>query len=154
MAPRFFFGPAKWFQPEQGLTAHEKLVLAVLCQWTSSDSGECFPSIATIAAHSSLCENSVRKAIAGLVENGAVTLRQRRTESGKQMSTVYLIMGYDPPKTGVHPVKGRGASRGTRGVHRVNPNVVSTNNPLDNGDFVRTDKDGTVWLGNTPYRSR
>lgn len=155
MAPRFFIGPARWLAADSGLNAHERLVLAVLCQWTSKTTGECFPSVATIAGCAAICENSVRKAIAGLTKHGALRVRHRHTKSGRQLSPMYLVIGFDPPpERGVHPVKGRGSSRGIRPPHGVNPNVVTDNNPLNDGEFIRTDNDGTVWLGQTPYRSR
>ena len=76
MAPRFAFVPARWLAPDSGLTPTDRLTLCVLCQWVNRESGECFPSVATIAAHAALSENSVRSAIKRLVVLGAVQVER------------------------------------------------------------------------------
>lgn len=132
MPPRFFFGPARWLQPDSGLTANERLVLAVLCQWTHKSTGECFPAIATIAASAAISRSSVKRAIVGLSGHGAITVRQRRRADGSPDSSVYLILGFDPTPA---ELEGGVGSQGTegrfkrgRGVgsHRTH-NVLSDN---------------------------
>lgn len=156
MAPRFFFGPARWLAPDSGLTANERLVLAVLCQWTSRQEGECFPRILTIAAHAALSEASVKRALRGLVAHGAVRVTHRQKADGSPDSSVYLVLGFDPPqKVGVGSNRPHGGVRNGRGVGSNRPDNVLTDNSVSfQDDFIHTDEDGTVWLGNTPYRDR
>lgn len=170
MAPRFFIGPARWLAPDSGLTATERLVLAVLCQWTSKDTGECFPSIATVAAHAAISETSVRKAMGGLVKHGAVSIRRRKDEQGVWQSNIYLILGFDPPpeakkwgtsrgEVGVpQQVKGGTSNDGGTVPREANPNVVTTDTPLDVSDdpnlTIETLPDGTQRLGSVIYRDR
>lgn len=132
MAPRFFFGPARWLQPDSGLTAYERLVLAVLCQWTNKSTGECFPTIASVAAHASLSESSVHRAVAGLAKHGAIKIRQRRKPDGSPDSSVYFILGFDP--TSAELEGGEVSHRHHRGVRNArgevshrHQNVLSAN---------------------------
>jgi hypothetical protein len=156
MAPRFFIGPALWLAPDSGLTANERLVLAVLCQWTSREEGECFPSISTIAASAALSDASVKRAIRGLVGHGTIQVTHRRKANGAPDSSLYLVLGFDPlPKKGEGSNRPHGGVKGTRGVGSVGPtNVFTDNTPFNGTDFIRTAEDGTVWIGNTPYRDR
>jgi hypothetical protein len=69
----------------------------------ASDSGQCWPSIASIAKRTCLSERTVQAAVRWLAERGAVQLRLR---TGK--STVYTVTpgAYQPPQQ-VHPRRRR-----------------------------------------------
>ncbi len=68
----------------------------MLCQWVNRESNECFPSVATIAAHAAGHENSVRAAIKRLVSLGALQVERRKDPRGNNTSNLYTILGYDP----------------------------------------------------------
>lgn len=97
--PRFAFIPARWLAPDSPLTANERLVLSVLCLWTNSRTAECFPSVATIAAHCQLSERTVQRAIPALVKAGAIVCEHRRN-GDKNLPNLYTVIGYDPPMRG------------------------------------------------------
>lgn len=153
MAPRFAFVPARWLAPDSGLTSSDRLTLCVLCQWVNRESGECFPSVATIAAHAAMSENSVRAAVRRLVEVGAVTVERRKDATGESASNLYTILGYDPPakKEGgtstievpvPQPLKG-GTATGVQTVPQpLHPNVVKENKEV-NSAHAPTDHDGS-----------
>jgi hypothetical protein len=100
MAPRFAFVPARWLAPDSGLNAADRLTLCILCQWVNRESGECFPSVATIAIHSKLSENTIRQSVKRLAEVGALTVERRNDPNGDSASNLYTILGYDPPVKG------------------------------------------------------
>lgn len=141
MAPRFAFVPARWLAPDSGLDPSDRLTLCVLCQWVNRESGECFPSVATIAAHAALSENTVRTAIKRLAQAGALRVDRRRDIQGDSASNLYTILGYDPPqkKEGEgtstiavpvpQPLQGGTSMNGVGVPQPLNPNVVTTNNP-------------------------
>jgi hypothetical protein len=87
MAPRFAFVPARWLAADSGLKPADRLTLCVLCQWVNRESGECFPSIATIAAHAALSENTVRAALRRLEKVGALEVKPR-TDGPADLNTV------------------------------------------------------------------
>ncbi len=119
-------------------------MLCVLCQWVNKDSGQCWPSVATIASHAAISEGSVRTAIKALEEAGAVITERRKTEPGTtaggeskplNQSNLYTVLGYDPKPGGTSMVevgvlqglKG-GTSKGGVGVPQpLHPNTVNYN---------------------------
>lgn len=148
MAPRFSFVPAQWLADDAPLNAADRLVLCVLCQWANSSTGECFPSVGTVAGHSKLSERTVRTSIARLAEVGAITVQRRTDGNGKPTSSLYTIMGYDPPpkSRGVganqHPPKVQdstllGIQLADMKVQISTPNVVTTNTPVVVGGAER-----------------
>jgi hypothetical protein len=106
--------------------------MAVLCQWTHKTTGECFPSIATIAAHAAISVSSVKRAIVALSKKGAIKVKQRRKPDGSPDSSVYYILGFDPTPAemegGVGSHRTEGGFRRGRGVgsHRHH-NVFTAN---------------------------
>lgn len=169
MAPRFFIGPARWLAEDSPLSANERLVLAVLCRWTNRTTGECFPALPTIAQCAGLSVRTVQRAILGLVKHKAVALRQRKGPNGAPMSSVYFVLGFDSTPAemqggGDRQTGGVVTNRHHRGVRRAGGVVsISPPNVNVNGNTegepstalsTRVDQDGTIWLGNTPYRSR
>src|SRR5690606_7083939 len=68
------------FDPENGLSEHERIVAACLCRHADAW-GESFPSVATIARECAISQNTARRALAGLERAGwlAVVRRDGRT---------------------------------------------------------------------------
>lgn len=132
MAPRFSFVPARWLLPESPLSAPDRLTLAVLGMWANRDTGQCFPKIATIVACTKLSERAVFDSIKNLARAGALRVERRYTDTGKQLSNLYTVVGYDLP-AGVQGMQGTGAPDAGIGVHNSSTNVVTTNPPLDVG---------------------
>lgn len=96
MAPRLFIGPARWLAPDSGLTSTERLVIAVLGIWTNSERGDCYPSVATISAHSGFSERTVQGALLHLSAIGAIDMRPRFALDGTRMTNLYTVLGFDP----------------------------------------------------------
>lgn len=142
MPPRFSFVPAQWLAEDAPLNAADRLVLCVLCQWANSSTGECFPAVGTVAGHSKLSERTVRTSIARLAEVGAITVQRRTDGTGKSTSSLYTIMGYDPPPktkgvganqppTRVSDLHLVGSQFADMRVQTSRTNVVTTNTPVD-----------------------
>lgn len=108
MAPRFAIVPACWLAADSGLNPSERLTLCILCIWVNRETEQCFPSIATIAAHAALSETTVRGAIRKLVAIGALEVQRRRDAQGDSDTNLYTVLGYDRPvkgsKGGTSPV--------------------------------------------------
>jgi len=93
-------------------------VYVVLAECAHHDSGECWPSMATIADRIGKSEKAARRAVQALAESGWVTIRGAATEAGKQTSNRYFIYR-TPPKNGtptppengrvIPPENGRGS---------------------------------------------
>ncbi len=154
MAPRFAFVPARWLAPDSGLTPADRLTLCVLCQWVNRESGECFPSVPTIAAHAALSENTVRAALKRLVVVGALHVQRRTDANGDPASNLYTILGYDPPrKTAgggstievpvVQPLQEGGSTDGVEVPQPLKGNVVKENKEVDVAASAPTDPDGS-----------
>ena len=99
---------------------------------------ECRPSVPTIAEETDLSENTVRKALRGLTEHGAlIASAPRYDERGGQLPTVYRLMFGQvsgPPqnlKGGGSEFEGDGVQKNTPGgVPKSEPNQEpSTKNP-------------------------
>ena len=142
MAPRFAFVPARWLAPDSGLAPSDRLNLCVLCQWVNRETGDCWPSVSTIAAHAALSENTIRTAIKNLVSFGAVQVTRRVDKQGDQDSNLYVVIGYDPiPKKGggtstievpvLQPLQGGTSTNAVEVPQPLNPNVVKDNKPFN-----------------------
>ncbi|MCW9550761.1 helix-turn-helix domain-containing protein [Klebsiella oxytoca] len=67
-----------------------KLVLIKLAD-NASDSGECWPAVATIAFECEISERSVQNHIKQLVADGFVRVEERRGENGVNRSNIYHL---------------------------------------------------------------
>ena len=85
MAVRHWVIRGKYFE-----TANEKLVYLVLADHTN-DSGECFPSLATLCAESLLSKPTVLKALKSLEDKGLIVKRRRKLDNGGASSNVYHV---------------------------------------------------------------
>jgi hypothetical protein len=68
---------------KQFISPQRKLVLLDLADHHNGDDGRCFPSVATIAAETRLCERTVQSHLRGLQEQGLVLIRERRGTSSQ-----------------------------------------------------------------------
>lgn len=105
-----------------GLSAHKKLVLLILADF-ANDSGQCWPSIATIARQANLTERGVRGIIRRLEEAGHI-----RTEYSK---------GRAPNRYFVLP-----DAEGIAGLSTVNPEPDARFNPEPSSAFSPPTRNG------------
>ena len=85
--------PAEWTKAESPLSASERLVYCVLCRWAYRRTGECFPSVRTIASCCKLSLRTVRASLANLERYGAIEIRRRARKRGR-LTSIYRIVGY------------------------------------------------------------
>jgi hypothetical protein len=90
-----------------------RLVLVALACHMDNVTGECFPSVATVAARCALSERAVQKALRLAVESGWLTARERTRET-----TVYVLA--NPPKGEPRAPGERGAPGERKAPARVN----------------------------------
>jgi hypothetical protein len=110
------------------ISSTQKLVLLALADWANDD-GLCWPSIATIAAKSSLKERAVQMTIRSLEEAGFV----RREEVVGRGNRYWLRMPPQemhprtectPPPQEMHPAPALNAPN-TSMIHHLTPKVIS-----------------------------
>lgn len=71
------------------LRPSEKIVF--MCIKSYAYSGECFPSLKTLANDSGLCVRTVQRCIKTLAEKGFLTVERRKTESGGNTTNLYRL---------------------------------------------------------------
>lgn len=71
-------------------STHTKMVLIKLADYANEDTGECFPSLATIAEQCEMSKRSVSNQIDKLIEMGLV-VKTERFQDGKQRSNTYRL---------------------------------------------------------------
>lgn len=81
-----------WSTP--GLTTAQLIVLLRLAD-RANDSGECWPSVRTLAADTRQSERTVRAALAELERMGHITRRRRVSQVGTDMTRLYKIESVD-----------------------------------------------------------
>ncbi len=75
------------------LTANATLVLHALLDRANSKTGECFPSIKTIAKDTNLSKSSVQRGLKELLTAGVIVKKARfKAGSGAQTSNLYTIV--------------------------------------------------------------
>lgn len=131
MAPRMFIGPAKWLHPDSGLGPMDKLVLAVICQWTNSES-QAFPAVRTIALYAGISDRSVQRSLKILARVGALLVERRmKHDKPENDSNIYTVLGFDPVRPrrrgGDTQSPGGGDKDGREVVTHSHPNVSTTN---------------------------
>lgn len=85
-----------------------KLVLIKLAD-NASDQGECWPSVPYIAEQCEISERSVQNHIKQLVEDGFVSVEERKSSNGLNKSNVYTLnlrTGANAAPSGAHPAPG------------------------------------------------
>lgn len=75
---------------EQELPALQKLTLLLLANYAGNESGECWPSLATIAKQAGMSRDSVMRAIRELESAGLLTV-VRRTMEGVNLPNTYRL---------------------------------------------------------------
>ena len=92
-------------QSRPGLTACERLVIAIIGQHENLETGQCDPGIETIAKEGGLYERAVYRAIAGAERNGALAIT-RTGSGGRNGRNSYRLCGGNPDKSaGLNPDK-------------------------------------------------
>jgi hypothetical protein len=92
-------------QSRHGLTACERLVIAIIGQHENLDTGQCDPGVETIARESGLHERAVYRAIAGAERKGALVIT-RTGRGGRNGRNSYRLCGGNPDKSsGLNPDK-------------------------------------------------
>tara|TARA_R100000808_G_C2109869_1_gene124286 strand:- start:105 stop:875 length:771 start_codon:yes stop_codon:yes gene_type:complete len=77
---------------------------AVLCRYADKDSGECFPSIKTLAGRMHTSSSTVKRALADLRNAGAITSVPRYDKTtGEQTSNLYTVLREKPKTIYEHP---------------------------------------------------
>ena len=73
---------------------HEKMVYMSLCTY-AMDKNNCYPSQSTIAANLSISRTMVIKAMQGLEEKGGLLIINRKAESNRKISNLYILAEID-----------------------------------------------------------
>jgi hypothetical protein len=165
MPSPFFKGPTYWLLPESPLSSTERLVLVALCSFADG-TRVCYPAVVSIAQRSALSERAVQRALRGLSAAGAITVKIRSVKGGPKVNNLYTLLDPSGGLTGdsVTPITARrvtkptptGAKTWPKRVPQSHPITCTTTTTANTGFSLepQTDQDGTVWLGNTPYRDR
>ena len=73
---------------------YEKMVYISLCTY-AIDKNNCYPSQTTIAKHLSISRTMVIKAMQGLEEKNGLLIINRKTESNRKISNLYILAEID-----------------------------------------------------------
>jgi len=150
------------------LQTHTKMVLLALCD-NASDSGECYPSISSVAKRCSMSAQGVRNQVASLIEKGYIEKRERTGRSNMFFITdpsMWCTPTPDVPlhpttptptpheRGGLHPV-GRGATRGVPiTITQPSQNRQGTTNSAREEDWRPDTVDEIVWAEFVKMRKR
>lgn len=110
----------------RGLTAVQKSVLFVLVLRTNNETGECWPSLTTIAQDAGVSRSTAQAALADLISRGLLAKEQRQhAESNVYRLQVYREPVYREsvqgvPRAGIEVYRERGA-----GVPAAGPDLLS-----------------------------
>ena len=74
---------------------YEKMVYISLCTY-AMDKNNCYPSQTTIAKNLSISRTMVIKAMQGLEEKNGLLIINRKTESNRKISNLYILSEIDP----------------------------------------------------------
>ena len=79
-----------WAMNQRPRGSKEKFVLLLLANYASSETGECFPSLSTLADQTRLSRDSVIRAIKALEEDGFVSTKRRKAD-GVNLPNYYSL---------------------------------------------------------------
>ncbi len=87
----------------------------------ANDSGECWPSITTLAKECGFCRSTVKSSLRALKDAKLIDWKQRRDTSGDLTSNVYSLTlggraGADPPRAGAGRQVGQELTKGRAGA--------------------------------------
>ena len=74
---------------------YEKMVYISLCTY-AMDKNNCYPSQSTIAKNLNVSRTMVIKAMQGLEEKGGLLIINRKAESNRKISNLYILSEIDP----------------------------------------------------------
>lgn len=86
----------RWLLHRADLSKHAKLAYAVVASYTD-ETGEAWPSLATVARLGSMSVSSARRGLDQLEALGVVERTARRRPDGGQTSNLYRIRSVYPP---------------------------------------------------------
>lgn len=115
------------------LTIYEKMVYSILGAYANSKTGECFPSVKTIARLSGISDNTARKALKGLEEKKLITIENRKTGEFNS-SNLYTLV--DLPQWILDEYQGNKASCEAKD-EAEKPNCVQEGTSSDEGGTSR-----------------
>ena len=76
-------------------SVYEKMVYMSLCTY-AMNKNNCYPSQSTIAKNLSISRTMVIKAMQGLEEKDGLLIINRKTESNRKISNLYILSEIDP----------------------------------------------------------
>ncbi len=96
---------AAWsIDPDALKSPRDRFVLVALADSADDATGECWPSVPTIARRTAMDAKTVRRALAALVAGGWVTSEMRTRPNGSQQSNLYTVnLGGSPGQPGRDP---------------------------------------------------
>jgi len=72
----------------------QKLVMLLIADRISNETGECFPGQKRLAKEASMTERYVRRILGDLVKSGLLSSRYRYGENGKRTTSAYELVGF------------------------------------------------------------
>ena len=111
-----------------GLNPTDRLILLLLADRHNPDSGQCWPSVSTVAREAGVAVRAVQRSIRKAERAGILTRTDRHGRGGQQTTNGYRFPALDGP-AGASPVPPRGVTHDTGGVSSVTPGGVSSVTP-------------------------
>lgn len=128
MVPQFAVVPAEWFV-DSPLTPSQRLTLCALCFFKDKATGECWPSITTLAHVSGLSRPTVLKSLKVLAALGVIRIEKRKRQTSR-----YTVL--HRVTVMVKPLDHSGKTGSDSVVKPLAPNRVVQNRPK-NSDAPR-----------------
>ena len=75
---------------------HRAIVVYMYLSDRAGQEGQCFPSVPTIARQTHLAQNTVRRAIEDLSEDGFINVTERQRPNGATSSNLYTLTNAEP----------------------------------------------------------
>lgn len=117
----------------KGLPPTDQAVLAWLWFHANTDTGECWPSVATLSVESGVKRSLLYNVLARLLKSGLIEKRNR-FDNGMQKSNMYRVMqnpdfaGVQLVYSGVQFADGGGPASGKRGSSSRTQNIIIEHN--------------------------
>ncbi len=106
------------------------LVYSFLAKYANYSTGQCFPSIDTLATDCNVSRNTVMKAIQKLSDAGLIAVEKERTDHGYDRSIYTVLSKTDTPRC--KNVTGPGSNSGPGPVQKLDPNDNQLNDTQKN----------------------
>ena len=86
-----FIATASVWKMTENITSSEKFVLLVLANRVNQETGQCFPSLNTIARETCLTQRGVQKIIKSLEQKNLITVERSKQANGKNAPNQYAL---------------------------------------------------------------